>query len=51
VALVLLVGGCGPLGPISGGALRGTLQTGPLADWSFTAGHETVQLETNPDDP
>jgi hypothetical protein len=51
VALVLLVGGCGPLGPISGGALRGTLQTSPVPDWSFTAGHETVQLETNPDDP
>ncbi len=49
--LALLLGACGPLGPLSGGALRGALTTSPVPDWSFTAEHDTVQLETHPDDP
>jgi hypothetical protein len=51
VVVVLLVAACGPLGPLSGGALRGTLQKDSVPDWSFTAEHDTLQLETNPDDP
>ncbi len=43
--------GCGPLGPLSGGALRGTVHSAPVTDWSFTESQETVQLETNPAEP
>lgn len=42
---------CGPVGPISGGALRGEVQTAPVGDWSFTDANHTIQLETNSQDP
>ena len=43
--------GCGPIGPFSGGELSGDVGTHAVADWSFLDEHETVQLETRPDDP
>lgn len=51
LVLLLALAGCGPLGPLSGGALRGPVHEGAVHDWSFAAGVETVQLETNPSDP
>ena len=51
LAVLLVFAGCGPLGPLSGGALRGPLHEGRVDDWSFTADVATVQLETNPADP
>ena len=51
VALVLALAGCGPLGPLSGGALRGPVHAPPVVDWSFVATESTCQLETNPADP
>jgi hypothetical protein len=53
VLLVLsaMLVGCGPLGPISGGRLRGEVGAGEMRDWSFAAAEETAQIETNPDDP
>ena len=42
---------CGPIGPIAGGQLRGTVHEGNLPDWEFVSDVETVQLETGPDDP
>ena len=41
---------CGPLVMIPGGALSGTPTAAP-SDWAFTDAVDTVQLETNPDDP
>ena len=46
----LLLVGC-PLGPFSGGALRGEVAQDDVSDWSFVAGEDTCQLETNPDAP
>ncbi|MGH0035288.1 MAG: hypothetical protein ACQGVK_09700 [Myxococcota bacterium] len=43
--------GCGPIGPIPGGALGGEVVSAPVDDWSFTADIETAQLETRPEDP
>lgn len=42
--------GCGPLWMIPGGALSGTVQPHP-DDWSFSDAVDTVQLETNVQDP
>jgi hypothetical protein len=42
---------CGPVGPFSGGALRGPVGDPVVSDWSFAATVETAQLETRPDDP
>ncbi len=50
VAVVLAVGCGGPVGPISGGALSGTVKPMP-ADWAFVESIEQVQLETNPAAP
>ncbi len=50
-SLVLSLAGCGPIGPLSGGALDGPVHTQPVEDWSFTQTQETVQLETNPAAP
>ena len=47
----LLLAGCGPLGPFPGGQLSGSIEGQPISDWSFVDEHETVQLETRPDDP
>lgn len=41
----------GPLGPIAGGALRGTLHQGALPSPTEIAAPDTIQLETNPADP
>jgi len=49
VAATLL--GCGPLGPIPGGRLRGTVVEPPPTDWSGVEAVRTAQLETRPDDP
>jgi hypothetical protein len=52
VGLVGLVGlaGCGPFLVIPGGQLDG-VSAAPPTDWSFTNEVDTVQLETNPEDP
>jgi len=42
--------GCGPFIIIPGGALDGSPAPVPQ-DWSFTDTVDTVQIETNPDDP
>ncbi|MCP4007236.1 MAG: hypothetical protein GY725_23885 [bacterium] len=49
--LVLLLLGCGPIGPIAGGRLSGDVHTSPAANWSEVGAIETIQLETNPADP
>ena len=49
--LALTACGCGPLGPIPGGGLRGEVVTESVDSWSFTFDHDTVQLETRPADP
>ncbi len=48
---LLVFMGCGPIGPIPGGALSGEVETGPVADWSFAASLDHAQLETRPDEP
>lgn len=47
----LVVAGCGPIGPIPGGALSGEPGPAAVADWSFAAEIDTAQLETRPSDP
>jgi hypothetical protein len=42
---------CQPIGPIAGGKLSGEEVGAPVEDWSFAAGADTIQLETNPSDP
>jgi hypothetical protein len=49
ISLVLLAA-CEPVLIFSGGKLDGTTAAVP-DDWSFTDAVNTVQLETNPDDP
>lgn len=51
LSVALLLAACGPLGPFPGGRLSGDLEREPVTDWSFLDAHETVQLETRPDDP
>ena len=43
--------GCGPLGPIPGGALSGPVGASEIDDWSFATHVENAQLETRPEDP
>ena len=43
--------GCGPIGPIPGGRLRGELVEEAVVNWSFAASEQTLQLETRPGDP
>ncbi len=50
-ALVALVLACGPMGPIPGGRLRGTVVEPSPTEWSHVEAERTVQLETRPDDP
>ena len=50
LAVFLLVG-CGPIGPIPGGALSGKPGPTDVKDWSFADEVENAQLETRPDDP
>ena len=51
VLAVIAFVGCGPLGPIPGGALSGEVGPTTVDDWSFAADVENAQLETRPDDP
>ena len=50
VLITLLILACGPLGPLPGGELSGSVASAP-SDWSFTDEQENVQLETRPSDP
>lgn len=43
--------GCGPIGPIPGGALGGEVGPAVVRDWSFADEVENAQLETRPGDP
>ncbi len=51
IVLAALLLGCGPLGPIPGGRLRGTVVEPPPVEWSGVEAVRTAQLETRPDDP
>ena len=51
ILVLLALSGCGPLGPLSGGSLRGPVHTQPVADWAFVDAEATCQLETNPASP
>jgi len=46
----MLVIGCGPIGPFSGGRLSGEQASWP-GDWNAAASATQIQLETDPDDP
>lgn len=50
-ALALFLVACGPVGPLPGGPLTGTVHEGAVTDWSFTDTIQDAQLETNPADP
>jgi hypothetical protein len=41
----------GPLGPIPGPELSGTVVAEPVEDWSFIDAVKVVQIETRPEDP
>lgn len=49
--LLLLVVGCGPIGPIPGGPLPGDVGPRQVLDWDFASAETTAQLETRPADP
>ncbi|MCR9260386.1 MAG: hypothetical protein NXH95_11730 [Pseudomonadaceae bacterium] len=52
LALLYLTSGCnGPLGPIPGSKLSGTVSDKAIQDWSFAADIDVIQLETRPKDP
>lgn len=42
---------CQPIGPVPGGRLSGEVVATPVDDWSFASAVETIQLESDPDDP
>lgn len=48
--LVLFALACGPIVMIPGGELSGDVRAIP-SDWTFTNEVDTVQLETNPEEP
>ena len=48
---VFVFAGCGPIGPIPGGALSGDVGAVAVADWSFADDVVSAQLETRPADP
>lgn len=48
---LLFVAGCGPIGPIPGGALSGEVGPAVVTDWSFAEDVENAQLESRPADP
>lgn len=50
IVVIVALTGCDPMGPLPGGALAGEVKT-PPDDWAMIEEIETVQLETNPDDP
>ena len=49
--LGVVFAGCGPIGPIPGGALSGEIGAADTADWVFASEVDTAQLETRPSDP
>lgn len=51
LALIVLSGCSGPLGPIPGGRLGGVIATAPVKDWSFVREQRLIQLETRPREP
>lgn len=50
IVVIVALTGCEPMGRFPGGALAGEVNT-PPDDWAMIEKIETVQLETNPDDP
>lgn len=50
VLAVILMLGCGPIGPLSGGRLSGEEGNWPI-DWNSAVDLPRIQLETAPDDP
>lgn len=51
VVVAFVFAGCGPIGPIPGGALSGEVGPAVVRDWSFADEVENAQLETRPGDP
>ena len=54
IAILVFVFGavaCGPMGPIPGGKLSGSVAPSAPADWSSSDSVKNVQLETRPSDP
>jgi hypothetical protein len=60
VGALLAVGGAvilgalwfyGPLGPVPGPELAGSVVDEPVEDWSFVDAVKVIQLETHPEDP
>jgi len=56
IMLIVLFTACGlacggPIGPLPGGALSGTVGDPVISDWSFASTVETAQLETRPSNP
>jgi len=47
---ILALTGCGPVFTIPGGALSGQLRDTP-DDWTISQAFETIQIQTNPEDP
>ena len=50
VCAISLCLACGPIGPLAGGRLRGTVRP-PPSSWESFAAVKTAQLETQPTDP
>lgn len=48
---IFIFAGCGPVGPIPGGALRGDVGSVTSVDWAKATKTENAQLETRPNDP
>jgi hypothetical protein len=51
LASVVLVGCGGPVGPLAGGRLAGTVAGPPVADWSFADAHRLMEIEVRPERP
>lgn len=51
IVSLFVLAGCGPIGPIPGGALSGEVGSTDVKDWSFANNEENAQLETRPADP
>ena len=49
--LAILTLACGPLGPLPGGRLSGEIRARPHSSWEEVGAIDTIQLETNPQDP
>ena len=51
LASVLLTACGGPVGPLAGGRLAGTMSAAPVRDWSFAAAYPLMEIEVRPADP